>query len=228
MKKVTIILLLLCGSVSAQMPGARDSLIARMCSNHRASTTNGTGNAPIATFYQKLNDAQTPVCQDFDAYEKFDTLIVSLGSEGATLPGDFLRISGVDGIVGDTLRIPMQEIAYEDRWEKGGGETGSRYNVAVKEQPRYFYIHGNRLVPYPKDKKPNNRPDSLFVGYWAIGHQLASAGDSTDVYPEFREALIIKATAMVWRVRQGAGSPEAAALEAQYAGEVLKYGRKAK
>lgn len=227
MKRLTLILCLLGVSASAQIPAQRDSLAARVFTNLKISTS-GTASVTTAIVYQKLNDAQTPVCQDFDAYEKFDTLVVSSGSEGAVLPGDFLRVSGVDRMVGDTQRIPMQQIKYEERWEKAGAKEGSTYDLASREQPRYFYIHGNRLVTYPKDKKPSNRPDSLFVGYWAIGHQLTAATDSVDIYPEFRSALILKATALVWAMRNGSGSPEAAALEGQYAAEVLKYGRKAK
>lgn len=227
MKRLTIIFILLCGSASAQIPAQRDSLAARVFTNLKLSTS-GSASITTAIVYQKLNDAQTPVCQDFDAFEKFDTMTVSSGSEGATLPGDFLRVSGVDRMVGDTQRIPMQQIRYEERWEKTGGLSGTTYDLASREQPRYFYIHANKLVVYPKDRKPSNRPDSLLVGYWAIGHQLASSTDSTDIYPEFRAALILKATALVWAMRNGQGSPEAAALEAQYAAEVLKYGRKAK
>ena len=225
MKRLTIIFLLLCGSVAAQIPPQRDSLAARVLIRSKLPAA-GTASTPLTTVYQAINDAQTPVCQDFDAYDKFDTLVVSSGSEGATLPADFLRIVSVDRMIGDTLRLNMQEMVPSEMWEKGGGKSGATYKTAEIEHPRYFQIQGNRLVVRPKDRKPSNRPDSLLVCYWAIGHKLTSADDSLDIQSDFREALLIKACANLYRIRQGAGSPDAAALEAQYAIEVQKYGRK--
>lgn len=226
MKRLMIVLLLLCGSVSAQIPARLDSLRVRVFTNLKLGSS-GSSSITTAMVNQKINDAQTAVCQDFDAFEKFDTLLVHSGLEGDTIANDFLRVSMCDRM-SQGLRYPMIQIKPEERWEKGEMKTGADYDPADTTKPRYFYVYANRLVTYPRDKKPSTKPDSLFVGYWAIGRVLTADSVSTDIYPEFRDALLMKATAMVWRVRQGAGSPEAAALEAQYAGEVLKYGRKAK
>lgn len=225
MKKL-IFLLLLPLSVSAQIPGRLDSLQLRMCRLANKPTTY-TSTWTSALLWQSLTDAQTPVCQDFDAFEKFDTVLVYKVPEGGTLNNDFLRVAWVDRMSGST-RLPMQPIEAVNRWTATGGTiAGSTIaDVAKIEQPRYYFVHGNRLMTHPKDGQESTRRDSLLVGYWAIASPLTGASDSTDIYPEFRPALLYKALSLALSAVGSYG--ESAAWEGQYAKEVALYGREKK
>jgi len=222
MKKLFLIAVLLAGSAYAQIPGQLDSLRARVFTRTQRPLA-GTANATTAKAWQAVNDAQTPVCHDFDAYQKLDTLLVWGGPEGAALAGDVLRIDYVERMVGDAVRLPMIEVKQREAWEKVSGlaDTGyTRLNVTL---PRYWHSEGTRLFTTPKDIKTASDPDSLLVAYWAVGHNMTWGGDSTDIYPEYREALILKACANLCRMVSNFG--DAAVWETAYAAEVQKYGR---
>jgi len=229
MKNLILIFLLIAASTSAQIPGRLDSLRVRVFTRLKLPVA-GTASTTTAIVWQAINDAQTPVCQDFDAFEKFDTVVIYSVPEGGLLNTDFLRIAGVERTIGDTAspatRYAMQAIEQKDRWEKTGGITGATYDSAQREQPRYYYVHGKRLLTYPKDRRTGTTRDTLLVSYWAEASKLDSVSDTTDIYRDYREALLLKACAAVCRIRQGSQSTEAAAYETLYAVEVNKYGRK--
>lgn len=223
MKKFLFIILLICVSTAmSQIPPQLDSLRARVFTRTQRPLT-GTVNATTAKAWQAVNDAQTPVCHDFDAYQKLDTLIVWGGPEGAALANDVLRIDYVERMVGDAARLPMVEVRQREAWEKVSNLADTAYDRNNKTLPRYWHSEGTRIFTTPKDIKTASDPDSLLVAYWAVGHNLAWGADSIDIYPEFREALILKACANLCRMVSNFG--DAVMWETAYAAEVQKYGR---
>lgn len=226
-KLLVLSLVLLSLSVNAQIPGRLDSLRARVFTRLQLPTA-GTAATTTAIVGQAIKDAQLPVCWDFDALVKFDTVTIYGGPEGAALNSDFLRVVGVFRIKGPTIRIPMIEVDLATLFEKAGGLASYSYRPGDSLQPRYFAIAGDRILTAPKSNLPSPRTDSLFIVYNAFAGRLDSVADSTTIDPGFREVLIIKACQIVQGIRFGLNAPETMAFANEYAEHMKRYGRNVK
>ena len=206
---MTIIRMLTClflaGSVMAQtyaLPTRRDS-IRFMCYSRLNMPQTGTLRVDTTNANYAIDQAYANTCDDFDAIEKLDTVIIARADEGGSLNSDFLRLRKVFKLISDSVRIPMGllpldslELVYPQYAENLQKRTSIM-------SPNRVYSFNQKLFTHPKQYRSD--ADTMLVYYWAMGAELVSDTAHLAVLPGFVEKVISYACGLM-AVTAGRGS----------------------
>jgi len=200
---------LLAASAAAEpsVPGRLDSLRARL--ELRLNLPAGGNNlVTVGVMNAALNEAVGEVCQDFNAYPRFDTLVARPDSEGMALPTDFLRLRAVYRIIPKygsqpAVRFPLEPVAAGDSlWRAIKDLAELELEPGDQIGPRRYSL-GNRLLLHPKYDRRSAADTALYlIDYYAIAPLMAADTDTVAVDPKYRAALLDKAAELCATVRQ--------------------------
>jgi hypothetical protein len=185
LRLLILVPLLLAMTAKAQSPRLDSIRVRAFRSMNFAVTGNALVTPAIAN--QVINQSIGTVCNDFPAIVKFDTVTVTITTEGAALASDFLAVQKVERIVGDSLRIRL----YDDSlYTKGPGDTsGSKQTLNTAFSPSYYRIAGSTIALSPKYMEPTGFTCDLLIQYQAADRQLTADSMSTAIATNYIDAL---------------------------------------
>lgn len=209
MKRVILALcLLLAGTVQGADPvsGRQDSMRVGTFELINAPDT-GTDLLTAAVANRALRRALANVCEDFDAYEVWDTLTLAADSSGAELPADFLRMRAVfrlryNPVDGIYSLDPLEPIAI------GAGMRNVivspkdvEHDQADPTKPEYYYVAANRLQTHPKYGITGTSVQ-MVIDYWALAPAPASDSDTVAIAAHLRDEVMYAAAAELAGIRR--------------------------
>lgn len=198
--RVILFILLFCVSVQADINPRRDSL---RIAAFEQSLVPDVGNNLIDTAYgnRTINRAISKVCHDFPALERFDTVVTVDGTRLYSVNADFLRLKTIFKYVvidEQNVIIPLDYPPVESWFEIKGGEEGAKPPYNKLSEPRYPWVFADLLYFYPT----TTSADTFLIAYYAADTSLTTAASETQILPEYREAIILYAAALIC-VRKG-------------------------
>lgn len=171
----------------AQGPIDRDLESLRSIIRYQLTTKGiATGLLTDATVDYAINRAIVQTCTKYPAIEKMDTVVVTNDSVGAGLNPDFDRIKGLIKFYGDTTEAMIYKPP--DILPEVMGTKESGIEDLDKNETRYYYTNGLRLMVWPKPA--DGSPDTFLVEYYAIDAMLSASTDSTAIYQKYIEKVI--------------------------------------
>ena len=184
------LLVVLCAaSVSAQSM-RRDSL--RLATYDQLLIASG-GNDQVtsARFNRIFSRGLNTISTSCPAYEKLDTVTITVAVEGGALNSDFVAAKSVSKILGQTIRIPLQVVPYDDTLYNllGGTVEKTEMDRAATEHPRYYSAFKGTLFAWPKYNRTGDA-DSFLVEYYAAVPDVGTDTAATVLSSAYREALI--------------------------------------
>jgi len=208
MKKLIIILLLLLvtDSYCQTLSPKRDSLMQQLAD---WAQLNATGDNYIDTtaMFRALSWGARATCQDFPAYERFDTVMVDSASEGGALPGDFSRMLGPNSaflIVENTkeiMRLPLQMWPQDTMFLNRESNLQWLMKLADKLSVSYWEVHAEKLILHPKWFRGGDTAKVL-IQYYAIDTtHLAAADSSLKIRAKYLDKVIMYATSRLYAMR---------------------------
>ena len=188
MGRLILFLLLLCSTVSAEYIRL-DSLRVAV---HRQVALPDSGNAvvSVAKTHMAINRAISQVCIDFPAVPKMDTVGIHRDSTGAALNTDFQQVGAVYRFKDAGWWYPLKPLAGDSLAKALSGTSENQASPGDSTDPGFYYTFDKRIYVHPK-WSDSLSSDSLVIQYFGIGTKLTGGTDSTDVLPQFREAVIV-------------------------------------
>ncbi len=203
---IVLFVVLLCTTVTAEIPGRLDSLRSYVARQLKIDSS-GTNNISESAMNSAINRAINEVSVKTLNIEKLDTLFMTLDSEGVAFAGDFSNTMGVRSVMfmsHDTLNEPFR-IALESKHPDSlfplrPSKDKSEHELANPLDPRYYWIFAKRLYVYPKWAKPYDTARYL-VEYYARDGKIQDDADITTVDSDYREAIIMYACNIIEATR---------------------------
>lgn len=160
-----------------------------------AHATAGTALLSAAIVNEAINRAQLKVAYDFPAFEKLDTIsLTASATPSQLLNEDFIKLNWAMKVLGDTI-MAIEYVPPQTLYGRQGGRVPNISDNTQFSFPRYCYVsraltaaHKPSIWFYPQDKVTG--APMVYVSYYAIPEELSSDTDSTDIAPEYREALL--------------------------------------
>jgi len=193
-KKILVLLLLFPVIISASSHKRLDSL--RMAVFRQCGLPN-SGNLLItpAAANQYINIAIQRVSSDFPAVEKAAAIVCSDGVASYAMDTTFDRLRWCRiWKYEDSILYPIRVVDGDSLWEMTmRGKTAPE--KIEQPEPAYVYSWGKTIFVHPVPQYA----DTLHYGFYAIGRNLTSNADTTDVREAFRDLIIILASAYIAR-----------------------------
>lgn len=165
--------------------------------------TSGDDQVTAARFNRIFSRGINAITTSCPAYEKLDTVFITVGVEGGLLNSDFVAAKSVDKMIGQTIRIPLQVVPYDDTLYNllGGTAEKTEMNKTLREHPRYYSAFNGKLFVRPKYSK-TTETDSFLTYYYAQAPDVTNDTTATTMSTAYREALIYFCCAKVSDLRR--------------------------
>ena len=201
---VSVLLLLATTAIGQTM--RRDSL-RQIVYDQLLIPSAGDEQVTSARFNRIFSRGLNAISTSCPAYEKLDTVEITVAVEGGTLGSDFVAALSVEKIVGQTIRIPLQVVPYADTLYNllGGTADKTTMNKTLREHPRYYSAFNGKLFAWPKYSK-TTETDSFLVKYFAKAPDVTLDSTATVISTAYREALIYFCCSKVSDLRHDYGA----------------------
>ena len=203
---LSVLIVLMASTVSAEIPNRLDSLLAYMkWAVYGTTTVDNTTDAELTSYLNRsLNDALK-----VGGVEKLDTVFTNDSTALYALNTDFDDLSWCVKFVAKNAtdnapatiypldRAPNLRSA-DSLWNLRQGKPGSENAKWSDEKPRFVIVFSNNVMFYPQPADSN----LIIIGYTATHPKLESAADSLIVNEGLREAVVAGAIDR-WKTRLG-------------------------
>jgi len=217
MKKLIIILLLMLvtDSYCQTLSPKRDSLMQQLADWGQLEAT-GDLYIDTTAMFRALSWGVRATCQDFPAYERFDTVLVDSASEGGALPADFVRLRGPNSVflmVEDTkknevLRLPLQMWPQDTAFLSRQSNLQWLMTLADKLSINYWDVHGGKLILSPKWSRGGDTANVLIEYYALDTTHLATPDSALKIRAKYLDKVIMFAASKLYAMRFNFGAAE--------------------
>lgn len=202
------VLVLLLWNVAGAQSMRRDSVTAEIMGNLNL-TSAGSDKITPSLIWRKINAGQLAVCAVADAYEGIDTVTFTRGELAKSLHPSFLRPKWMFHLVGgDSVYFPMRVKPYDSLLTAVGGTDGAVMKIDDRDNPKYFFFTGRRVMVFPRQNKPAELTDTFIVMGNRSAPPLTQDADTMVIHPAYREAVI---DWVCWQIEKMRGNYDAAA-----------------